>query len=157
MLRLLRLTSVLLFCLPLASCANSSNEEGPSRDTMRAEAIAALETPDPSAQVGALMKLVEFGREARVATPTVLRLLKSKDKDVRRSAAATLAHIGTPEDAVGPLTESLKDPDATVRNQAAMSLGAFGPAAQSALPQLENIKKEDRCNSVTAAIQNIRR
>lgn len=158
MLRLLRLLSVLMFCLTLASCANTNNDEaGPSRDQMRAEAIAALDTPIPSAQVPALLKLMEFGAEAHAATPTVLSLLKSRDKEVRRSAAAALAHIAKPEEAIGPLTELLKDPDATVRNQAAMSLGSFGPAAQSALPQLENLKKEDRCNSVAAAIQNIRR
>jgi HEAT repeat protein len=155
MIRMIRASLLALPCLLVVSCA--SNVDSPGKTSV-AELITALESPDPSVQVQTLAKLNEMGEGASDATPAIVRLLKSRDKNVRRQAAAALGRVAAAEEAVAPLTEMLRDPDISVRQQAATSLGMFGPAASSALPDLERIAKEpDRCSNVASAIKNIRR
>lgn len=64
--------------------------------------------------------------------------LKSKDADVRRSAAKALAEVGKEAKAAVPeLSRALKDEDAFVRRFAAQALGAIGPDAKAAVSALQ--------------------
>ena len=73
----------------------------------------------------------------------LIKQLKNKDVEVRRSAAYRLAHIGPGAKAAVPaLIGSLKDTKMSVRGQAAGALGAIGPDAKEAVPALIGLLKD---------------
>src|SRR5215475_7338731 len=63
--------------------------------------------------------------------------LKSKDPDVRRTAATELGKLGAEaKPAVDALVRALKDEDVFVRRFSAQALGEIGPEAGGAVPAL---------------------
>lgn len=75
----------------------------------------------------------------------LIKQLKDKDIDVRRSAAKDLASAGPDAKAAVPaLTAALKDGDLFVRRFAAQALGEIGKEAKSAAPSLNALLKEGK-------------
>jgi HEAT repeat protein len=77
--------------------------------------------------------------------PTVLELLKNKDKDVRESAAETLFLLAGRKTTAGiaGLAEALADRDPGVRRWSALALGEIGPRARAAAPALIKTLRSD--------------
>jgi hypothetical protein len=57
------------------------------------------------------------------AVPALARLLRARDVETRRGAAAALRHVGT-DSVVAPLSDALQDNDREVRYQAVLGLAA---------------------------------
>ncbi|OAI40813.1 hypothetical protein AYO40_04195 [Planctomycetaceae bacterium SCGC AG-212-D15] len=152
MFRPIRLSILLLVGVAAMGCA----ARVPAREQQISELAVSLNDPDPSVQVQTLLKLTEFGRDARATTPVLLQLLRGNDRNVRKYAALAVTRVAKAEDAVPALMEALNDSDADVRRQAAMGLGELGPAAKAALPALEKFREEpDRCAIAATAIRNV--
>jgi len=67
--------------------------------------------------------LGKIGREARIAIPPLIELLKDKDEDVQRAAVEALGKIGPEAQiAILALTELLNDEEEDVRTAAAEAL-----------------------------------
>jgi hypothetical protein len=85
--------------------------------------------------------------------PVLRRCLKDPDRNVRWPAAALLARLTFPSDAVPDLIEAMDDPDLEVRAQAIMAIRSHGPNAFAAGPRLaeiihdENLAFADLANS----------
>ena len=85
-----------------------------------------------------------IGPAAKDAVPALIKALKDKDFNVRRSAAAAVGKIGpAAKDAVPALIEALKDKDIYVRIGAALLLSRIGPAAKDAVPALKAMSEND--------------
>ena len=82
----------------------------------------------------ALMALGAIGKDA---VPTLVRMLKEKERDVRETAPLALALVGpAAREAVGQLIELLKDDDVEVRFAAAAALGAVGSEGKESVAPL---------------------
>jgi HEAT repeat protein len=82
----------------------------------------------------------------------LIKKLKDRDPEVRRSAAKALGEAG-PEakTAVSALAHALKDSDLYVRRFAAQSLGEIGGDARAAVPALVNALNDPKREVVEAA------
>jgi hypothetical protein len=76
--------------------------------------------------------LPEYGPRARVAIPSLIALLESRDAD----AAGLLGVLGDPV-AIDPLARSLRFEDYRLRATALEALASFGADAASAIPAIE--------------------
>ena len=82
----------------------------------------------------------------------LVRDLRSKDPDQRRTAAIELGKMGAAaKGATDALARSLKDEDPFVRRFAAQALGEIGPAARQAVPALAAALRDRHKGVVSAA------
>lgn len=86
----------------------------------------------------------EMGDDAKAGIPKLIRVLRSENKAIRRSAASVLGKMG-PEGkvAIEPLIEALDDSEEDVRNKAAESLAniSFALSNAWALDSINLLKK----------------
>ncbi|MCY2987704.1 MAG: HEAT repeat domain-containing protein [Planctomycetota bacterium] len=103
--------------------------------------IEGLTVDDPEVQKTAAFYLGELKTAAKDAIPELTKLLARRNRDLRASAAKTLAKLGPAAAAAVPaLTTVLEsDDDYFVRCDAAEALGQIGPAAASAVPALRDV------------------
>jgi hypothetical protein len=81
--------------------------------------------------------------DSKELVAALLESLKDRETDVRKTAAATLVHLG--HEAVPALQEQLKAKEGETRANAAYLLGQIGSPAQVAMPALlRALKDEDR-------------
>jgi hypothetical protein len=91
--------------------------------------------------------LKQLGREAKVATPALVEMLRHPDVFHRRNAASALCLVQTADrDAIKALADALRDDDPFVNWHAAVALGRIGPEAKAAVPALIDLTKSDRAN-----------
>lgn len=94
------------------------------------------------------MKALQSISPGRVpeAMPILLKMLHDPDRDVRHTAAATLAKVAPTENETLPaLLKALQDPDGFVRYKVVFALQELGPAAKAAVPNLiEALSDSDR-------------
>jgi HEAT repeat protein len=108
-----------------------------------------LKETDHQVQVGAVVALGEFGKDAAEAVPTLIDLLDQQGEVVWLTAR-TLGLIGKPaREAIPRLIELLDLEDQQTAGFAAEALGHFGEAAKVAIPKLMRLA-ENRENAVPA-------
>src|SRR5262249_28367359 len=84
----------------------------------------------------------------------LMRDLKSKDSDVRRTAAIELGKLGAEaKPAVDALVKALKDDDVYVRRFSAQALGGIGPDASGSVSALTSALRDRDKRVVEAAAQ----
>ena len=87
--------------------------------------------------------LLGTGSALRADVDNLIKNLKAKDPDVRRTAARELGQQGAgSKSAVAALARALKDEDPFVRRFAALALGELGPEAKEAVPALSTALKD---------------
>lgn len=98
----------------------------------------ALDDPEVEIREIAAAALSEFGPEARVALPELIRAVQDESPIVRRRALRAIALIGpaAAEDSLSNLIAATEDVDESVALQAVATLGEFGPPAAPAVPAL---------------------
>jgi len=95
--------------------------------------------------VGAIRAVSEMGNEVLWAVEPLMKLLSSRNLEVRGFASWALGKIGNPE----PLLERLDDEDPNVRQGVALALGWMGETAKEQL--LEELSNENRYRRMGAA------
>ncbi len=87
------------------------------------------------------------------ATDTLVRMVSSKEKEVRMIAAFAMssATVAQRERCISTLIKALDDSESDVRAAAALSLGAYGPAAKTALPALVRLVHDENADTARAA------
>ncbi len=91
----------------------------------------------------AIMALGHFGRDAKIAIPTLLDCLNDSDEDVVKMAAQTLGQLHLEASAVVPaLMELIKRSDGRPRLEAMDALYYFGTGAEPALELLEQLRSD---------------
>jgi HEAT repeat protein len=102
--------------------------------------------------------LARFGPDAKVAVPTLVKVLKSDSYPLRIVAAEALWRIEKHQDAVPALVEVLKLPDYWSQDTANV-LGEIGPDAKPAIPELirvySNSTNLDMRKEIAKAIKKI--
>lgn len=100
-----------------------------------AEALA-----DPEAEVRELAAagLAEFGPDAQIALPELIKAVQDENPVVRRRALRAIGFIGATaaDDALPCLIAATEDDDEGVSMQAIATIGELGPAAAPAVPAL---------------------
>ena len=91
---------------------------------------------DADARREAKAALSNLGVHGKAAVPTLCKLLKDPDVDVRLTATGCLSFGPGASDAVAALIEALGDSSSHVRGSAARALGEMGPAAAPAVSVL---------------------
>jgi HEAT repeat protein len=91
------------------------------------------------ALAGCTMEPTHEGKAARVWRTE----LKHSDPMARWHAAAAIAVMEAPKDAIPDLIECLKDDAYYVRAEAAVALGRMAPHAKAAVPALTELMKND--------------
>jgi HEAT repeat protein len=122
----------------------------PTPDT-RADAVAALASPDTSAVQAALRTLSQHGTVASAAVPAVIALLDHADSTtaIRRDALWALGRIADDKSAqaVPALIATLSDEthDSSIRIEAAWALGYIADAAAPALAAAFCVVSSNEC------------
>src|SRR5713101_4349725 len=84
----------------------------------------------------------------------LMRDLKAKDPDVRRTAASELGKLGVEaKPAADALVRALKDEDVFVRRFSAQALGEIGPEASGTVAALSSALRDKERRVVEAAAQ----
>ncbi len=119
-------------------------------DDVEQALIAALGDPDVAVRQGAQAALLQNRWARKRQYPTIWKLTKSSDENVRLTACSTLVQLGikSPE-LVQILTAMLSSTKELNRREAVALLGGQGPLAKPALPQL--VALLDRMDSSTQA------
>src|SRR5579872_2491996 len=95
--------------------------------------------------VGALAVILCLSSARAADVADLIKQLKDRDSDTRRSAAKALGEAGGDAKVVVPaLVGALKDRDRFVRRFAAQSLGDLGPDAGAAVPALRKALDDSR-------------
>lgn len=118
--------------------------------------LEALNADEPGAVLAAVESLGWVGPRRKEALPALIKLLKSKDENIRCRTTRALNDLGKDaKPALPALLDALKDkeyrgPHASI----AMILGQFGPQAKEAVPALVELlqsrDEEDRLCAATA-------
>jgi HEAT repeat protein len=101
-------------------------------DTVAPALVKALEDPDKTVRLNALVSLKAFGQSAETAGPALKQMLEhDPDENIRKGAASLLGSIR--DQAVIPnLISALDDRDKSVRLEAIRALGRYGSSVNSA-------------------------
>ena len=153
------LTVGLLLCTLIASGDGHAiaASEDPTDEHRSAQTwITWLKDSDPSKRERAGYALSRLGREAEVAVPDLIELLKSDSNAiVRLAAVSALGWIGPgAKDAVPVLAKLLRreiEADDRVRWRAALSLGQIGSPSLAVVPELTVAMVEDHHQGVVHA------
>jgi HEAT repeat protein len=98
----------------------------------------ALSDPESDVRELAAAGLSEFGPEAQVALPELIKALQDESAVVRRRVLRAIGFIGAvaSDDALPGLIAATEDDDESVALQAVATIGDLGPAAAPAIPAL---------------------
>ncbi len=131
----LTMAAVAVFCVVSASVWAAGPSKKPKPDPRPLKTIMADFSDDnPVIRMRASYAAASKGAEV---VPAMVKALKSKDWQVRRSATDALTQLGPDAtEAVAALAETLKDKNSWVCAGAASALGKMGQAARPAIPQL---------------------
>jgi HEAT repeat protein len=120
-----RKSSVLVCCL--LACTGCGSKK--STD----ELIADLKSPQERDRIVAVRLLQQRKGDAAQVVPALIEVLKSKEGDMRWSAAIGLGYFGEQaKDAIPALQEVQRDRDARVREAASIALSRIDPTRFSA-------------------------
>ena len=98
--------------------------------------------------------LASFGREAKVAVPSLLEIVANshgEDSDVRVGAAYALAKVGAARTAIPILMKVVSDDNQNVQRYVIMTLGNIGSKARGAVSEITRISREGRTRFVRQA------
>jgi HEAT repeat protein len=105
-----------------------------------------------SRQIAGVYGFQALGEEAKPAVPALIRMMRDKDMDRRRSAMDALWFMGpVASEAVPELIRSLEDPDLGIRVSAAQALGDIGQAPEQVVPALLEILEGYRTEAASKA------
>jgi len=98
----------------------------------------ALADPEPDVRELAAAGLAEFGPDAQIALPELIKAVQDENPVVRRRAVRAIGFIGpaAADDSLASLIAATEDDDEGVALQAAATIGELGPAAAPAIPAL---------------------
>src|SRR5262245_57493638 len=98
----------------------------------------ALGDPETDVRELAAAGLSEFGPEAQIALPELIKAIQDESAVVRRRALRAIGLIGptSADDALPSLIAATEDDDESVAMQAVSTIGDLGPAAAPAIPAL---------------------
>lgn len=99
---------------------------------------------DPSVRENSLRGIIQFGKDARKALPTVIALMGDADVGVTSNAIATFRMMANVKDLkanVSTLLKVLQTGNTVARIHAALALGQVGPDAKVALKTLMDLSR----------------
>lgn len=99
---------------------------------------------DPAVRENSLRAIMQFGKDARKALPTVITLMADPDVGVQSNAIATFRAMANTKDLKGAqstLLKVLQTGTTVARIHAALALGQVGPDAKAALKTLMDLAR----------------
>ncbi|OLP18736.1 hypothetical protein BST81_09145 [Leptolyngbya sp. 'hensonii'] len=103
--------------------------------------LSLLDSEDERYKHQAINDLAEFGIDASIAIPQLIKILEEKDKQLSNSASIALSKIGVKS--VASLASLLDSNDLDIKRIAASTLEQIGEQAREAIPQLIKVIEDN--------------